>query len=418
MDCESQPPTNYSTLFLLKVQPAFYIMSSILNRQDVMFYLFFIGLFLLFQTDVIGEAIGFKDMESFHISDYKPVSANIKKDVPVADQQPSSYLEGKIKRVSKPYQPELMADKEWGEYVSKVVELVANDPRAQEEVKNAEIQSSMLSTVEEQYAKLPKNSGTHTVKAVQGVDAKMFPLSRYAKNAIQQVASQFNFLESTGPNYMPLIGYVSDKTQGPQASIGALEALVKRDYAVREKELGRQPLFGALPANIYKGGYLMLYNMEGNSQKSFLDYLKPRIGELRILAQESTPEFATEPMIQVFTAAPSFQGAFVPLLGSTEEAVCKVIVSRQYRTTAQLAAIRSQETGKPVNLHLTLVGQGAFNNPESVMIDAFKEVFDIVKGFNVNVFIHGYSSVDIEKIKRCANNFDLETLSKDDFLRK
>ena len=58
---------------------------------------------------------------------------------------------------------------------------------------------------------------------------------------------------------------------------------------------------------------------------------------------------------------------------------------------AQLAALRSLIPGTHrVPLHLTLVGQGVFKNPPSVLQNALRVVLDIVQFYNVDVYIHGF----------------------------
>ena len=87
--------------------------------------------------------------------------------------------------------------------------------------------------------------------------------------------------------------------------------------------------------------------------------------------------------------------------GSYGEKICTVLVEAQYRAIAQIAAMRSLRTkGERVNLHLTLVGQGAFNNPQSVLKSALKAVYETVSYFDVDVFIHGFSDSDVKKIDK------------------
>jgi len=46
-----------------------------------------------------------------------------------------------------------------------------------------------------------------------------------------------------------------------------------------------------------------------------------------------------------------------------------------------------------------LVGQGFFQNPPSVLTDSLNAVHEVVDGYNVDVFVHGYSPYDIRLIK-------------------
>ena len=74
--------------------------------------------------------------------------------------------------------------------------------------------------------------GTFTVSSVVGDVASLHrdPVNR---NAMFQVASQFNLLEMTGPNVTPEDGvtrYVHDRTQGPACALAAGAATIYRNY--------------------------------------------------------------------------------------------------------------------------------------------------------------------------------------------
>ena len=234
---------------------------------------------------------------------------------------------------------------------------------------------------------------------VVGVDAKLLPASKLAKNAVLQVASQFNFLESKTPEYTDITEYYNDATQGPQASIGSLAALILRDAAFKDRD--PQTIFGTAK-DVYKGGYLMPSKLDEPEQNSaLLTHLRTNIKDLRILAQWGLPELGAAPLLQVFTAAPSFQEeegddedlrvALKPAQGSTDEEICTLLVTSQYRAVAQIAALRSLAAQERIPLHLTLVGQGAFNNPGCAVKSALQAVYDVVDGFDVDVYIHCFN---------------------------
>ena len=132
-----------------------------------------------------------------------------------------------------------------------------------------------------------------------------------------------------------------------------------------------------------------------------------------MLFQNSNPIYNNEKVItQVFTAAPSFQNdeslpkydnGFprppAPPKYTTQNEICKKLMTAQYASIAKFAVLKTLtniEDG-PVNLHLTLVGQGAYNNAYDTLNESFKEVIDIVKDRNVRVFIHIYDPPDMIK---------------------
>ena len=260
--------------------------------------------------------------------------------------------------------------------------------------------------------------GNASFHIVQGVDAKLLPLAPSAHHAVVQVASQFNFLESLGPYHMPILNYFHDMTQGPQASLGSLAALFVRDKAFQGAN--PQPLFAHLPPSQYQHGYLYPHKMSPDEQHKFLSLLQEEGGQLRILAQWGIPELASgKPMLQVFTAAPSYQYAnHAPHENSLEALICNFLVVSQYTAIAQLTVLRSLLIDR-VSLHLTLVGQGVFKNPRSVLQNALQAVMDIVQSYNVDVYIHGFSKKDVEKIHTALPHelSHIRTLSSDEFLQ-
>uniref|UniRef100_A0A6C0CQB2 Uncharacterized protein n=1 Tax=viral metagenome TaxID=1070528 RepID=A0A6C0CQB2_9ZZZZ len=264
------------------------------------------------------------------------------------------------------------------------------------------------------HAETSHGNGRATFTPVFHVDALQLGASRRARNGILQVASQFNFLESMSPRYSPVIDYITDRTQGPRASLGSLAALLQRDQAFGQ---GHEPqtIFDStlIGADIYEGGYLMPYRANEN-EKALALYLKKNTKKLRILAQWGLPDIGTEPMLQIFTAAPSYQNTMIDIT-KYGASICETLVVNQYRAVAQIAVLRCIETRQRVPLHLTLVGQGAFRNPESVLQKAFAAVNTIVQAHDIDVYIHGYTDDDMLKITgNLPSNLHLNPLMNTD----
>lgn len=71
-------------------------------------------------------------------------------------------------------------------------------------------------------------------------------------------------------------------------------------------------------------------------------------------------------------------------------------------------------------MHLTLVGQGAFKNPPSVLEHAFSKVAAIVKGYpGIKIFIHAFNTSS-ENLVRTINKgyFLLEERDKEEFIKE
>jgi hypothetical protein len=277
---------------------------------------------------------------------------------------------------------------------------------------NNKINSERLFTLRLAHLRSPRRESA-TFHIVQGVDALILSSSdKYAENSIIQVASQFNFLESKTENYTGIEKYIEDQTQGPRASLGSLAALMIRDFYFRDKD-NNADFF--IFSGCYSGGYFMPYLKNKTEQNRIYRALKTNIGNLRILAQWGIPYKGRPPLLQIFTAAPSYQDSRTPDPGSVGEKICQLLVEAQYRAVAQIAVMRSLVLGGRVNLHLTLVGQGAFNNPETVLKSALKAVHKTVACYNVDVYIHGYGDNDVKKISRNLPLDNINTITKDEF---
>jgi hypothetical protein len=288
------------------------------------------------------------------------------------------------------------------------------------------LKSTTVHKIDKEYNKLVKISSNSSVNfiIVKGVNVLEIAKSRFAIDSIMQVASQFNFLESINTNYMDITNYINDKTQGPLSSIASLEALILRDNAVaKQKILGQQEgIFKDIP-NIYKNGYLMPWRIpDGKEKEKILQKITKNIGKLEILAQKSKPELGNGILFtQVFSAAPSFQGyRCSPLKNSLDDKFCMLLVPIQYACIAKLAAIQSIATGKRVNIHLTLIGQGVFKNRLEVINSAIAEIYKYINGFNINVYIHAFKDLDVIKIKELLknNNIFYSEMTNEEFFRK
>jgi len=286
------------------------------------------------------------------------------------------------------------------------------------------LKSTTVHKIDKKYNKLVKisSSSTGNFIIVKGVNVLEIAKSRLAIDSIMQVASQFNFLESTNTNYMDITNYINDKTQGPLASIASLEALILRDNAVaNQKILGQQNgIFKDIPY-IYKNGYLMPWKIQdGKEKEKILQHLTKNIGKLEILAQKSKPELGNGiSFTQVFSAAPSFQGYRRPIKNSLDDNFCMLLVPIQYACIAKLAAIQSIATGKRVNIHLTLIGQGVFKNRLEVINSAMAEIYKYINGFNINVYIHAFTDFDISIAKQSLknNNIFYSEMTNEEFFR-
>jgi hypothetical protein len=248
--------------------------------------------------------------------------------------------------------------------------------------------------------KRPSSATPNKVVIFKHVDAFFFGKgnSKYTTNAIQQVASQFNFLESPGPYHADMKTYHLDKTQGPFASLGCPGALVARNSCYKNKADDlTQPFFAHFPQS-YTKGYFEPSKIPARDLDDAVSHCKEHYGCLKMLAQKGVSIFGPE-IVQVFAAAPSFQSQHSrPSYNTAAGQICDVLVARQYAALGQLAAIQSIKLQARIPLHVTLVGQAAFKNPVEVMNSSFKALMSTIKDFNVDVYFHGWSDADVNTI--------------------
>ena len=252
-------------------------------------------------------------------------------------------------------------------------------------------------------------------KIIKGVDA--LKLSESAEDcSIVQVASQFNALESVSSKPTEVKSWIYDNTQGPRASLQAVAAAKHRESAHLQNKLP-DAIQGILEKsklkdgtqilkkypNLYKNGYLKLLEIKSvEDLKTFKDFLDLNIGEFKFLSQWVKCEGTGKKQLQVFSAAPSFQGAYIDWSKTDARTnllkeICKVIVINEYKSIAQIASLRSKQVDEPVSLHLTLVGQGVFNNPPEMIQELVETIKKELENTNVKVYLHGWSKEDCKK---------------------
>lgn len=244
--------------------------------------------------------------------------------------------------------------------------------------------------------------------------------------SIVQIASQYNALESTSDEPSSVKYWIDDHTQGPYASLQSVFAAKHRESAHLKGKLpdAIEPLLQNCKLDndttkqsilekydsLYNNGYLKLLEIGSiDDLKELRSFLSENIGSLGLLSQWVRCGTSDIKQLQVFTAAPSFQGYLTKsywkesfdnnpkfkLVQQILREICETIVVNEYKALAQIAAIRSRETGKTVPLHLTMIGQEVFNNPPETIEKALKEVKKELKGTDVKVYLHGYNDTKL-----------------------
>lgn len=283
------------------------------------------------------------------------------------------------------------------------------------------LQSFKLNEIRDIKQRYRSNPDIHPIYIFE-VGGNVLNLHKTAMDeAIVQVASQYNSLESVNTDFSPVVNWFWDKTQGPMACLQALAATKHRESAaiqgklpdiikdllddciVTSKELG-----GLIKSNVkitekypnlYKNGYFRPSVIEKENLsdlRKLSAHIKKNIGKLGFNSQWVKCEGSSKKQLQVFNAAPSFQGDHSWLRWDDKDdprvviykEICENLVVEQYRSIAQVAAIKSCESGRQEELHIYQVGQGAFYNPPEIMSSVLKVIKDELEGFNVKVYLH------------------------------
>lgn len=252
--------------------------------------------------------------------------------------------------------------------------------------------------------------------------------------AVFQVASQFNLLEMTGPSVTPEHGvtiYEYDRTQGPACAIAAGAATIYRNYfASVEGQTGQtadRQLDGladvghalaketGLPASELwqmQNGYALatergldaIGRALATLAENEIDQLRNqlRVGVHTDVEITDSPATSGQRVTQVFCSALPI--GYSRLGAAKWELFARLILEAAYEATLRCAAESASRTGCQ-KVFLTLIGAGAFGNPQSWVLDAAERALRIFRDTNLDVTIVSYGSPTPDLI-RLATAFE------------
>lgn len=240
------------------------------------------------------------------------------------------------------------------------------------------------------------------------------------KNAVFQVASQFNLLEMTGPDISPEDGvtrYVRDRTQGPACALAAGAATIYRNYCApvdgqpgqtRHRQVDCLKDVGAALGNeknalwTMRNGYALCTETGLRTIQRKLEGLTPqetdslrdllRVGvhwDVQVTGGERTDLVVS----QVFCSALPVSYTSVP--SQWWEPFATMVLEGAYEATLWTAALNAQHSGSNV-VFLTQLGGGAFGNEPSWIHAAIRRGLHRVKsaGVNLDVRLVSYGPPD------------------------
>ena len=232
-------------------------------------------------------------------------------------------------------------------------------------------------------------------------------------DALFQVASQFNLLEMVSPNVSPEQGigiYQQDRTQGPACAIAAGAATIYRNYLVeldgqQGQSVTRQinciadlgEALGNQNNRLWqmKNGYVIasrqgLAEIADHLKDASLEEKQQLKGQLRIglhLNTEVTLKNCQHRVSQALCSALPIAYSQHPSALWTDFA--KLILEAAYEATLAAAVYNANSYGSN-KVFLTLLGGGAFGNPEEWILSAIRKALLAYKDADLDVAIVSY----------------------------
>lgn len=242
------------------------------------------------------------------------------------------------------------------------------------------------------------------------------------KNALFQVASQFNLLEMINPNITPELGidrYEFDYTQGPICAIACGAGTIYRNYFIElngkigqteNNQIDCLDLIGKELENenlnlwSMKNGYALV-NQNGllsiNKKIAQLndDEREKLKGKLKTGIQWNTEVTVSETkhkVSQIYCSALPVSYSYIESF--YWESFTRVILEALYESTLYAGLLNMQNNNSNL-VYLTLVGGGAFGNEEYWILESLQKAIEKFKNIPLDIKIVSYieSNLNLKK---------------------
>jgi hypothetical protein len=238
------------------------------------------------------------------------------------------------------------------------------------------------------------------------------------RQALFQVASQFNLLEMTGPDITPEHGvtrYAFDRTQGPACAMAAGAATIYRNYFVpvdgqvgqtEHRQIDCLRDLGAALGNddnrlwTMRNGYALcsesgLAAIEGTLNASSAADREAFRGRLRVglhLDVEVTNDVSPGHLVsQVFCSA--LPVAYTRIPRTRWRAFATLVLESAYEATLWAGVLNAHRTTSNV-VYLTCLGGGAFGNETGWIDGALRRSLKMMAGAGLDVRLVSYGRPD------------------------
>lgn len=270
-------------------------------------------------------------------------------------------------------------------------------------------------------------AGTLRVSTVTG-DVRTIHRDPNARNALFQVASQFNLLEMTGPNVSPEDGvarYMYDHTQGPACALAAGAATIYRNYfapvdgcvgQTRDRQLDCLKDLGTALGN--EGNQLWdmcngyaLCSAEGLATiQRTLDTMShqerdPLRDLLRVGLHWGVEVTQAPPSDQIVSQAfcSALPISYMPHPPELWEPFATLVLEGAYEATVWAAVVNAERSSSNI-VFLTQLGGGAFGNETRWIHGAIRRALQRVQGVSLDVRLVSHGPAD-ERTLRLVQEF-------------
>jgi len=282
-----------------------------------------------------------------------------------------------------------------------------------------------LKELREQLQQVERPKGRLQIEEVVG-DAQALHKEPENRGALFQVASQFNLLEMLSPSVSPEAGidiYENDPTQGPACAIAAGAGTIYRNYFVEiDGQLGqtRQRQIDCLydMGRSLGNDQQQLWRMQNGyalPSPTGLERVRQKIEQLneaerdrlrqllRIGIQWNTQvtlEDCKHTVNQVYCSA--LPVAYSSLPPDRWEAFARLVLEAAYEAVLSTALLNLTQNGHP-KVFLTLLGGGAFGNPDEWIMDALKRALFLFSDHPLEVAIVSYRQSNPKVLELITN---------------
>ena len=253
---------------------------------------------------------------------------------------------------------------------------------------------------------LPEENGKIKLSQILGDVGNMH---REYKDALFQVASQFNLLEMVDPSYSPKDGitrYMYDRTQGPSCAMACAPGTLYRNYYSEVNTLDQ--VEGMFPEKywIMKNGYLLSTEEDILEYNILIEKYREQIKEnIKFGIQYNTEVIgAGHNVSQIYCSA--LPVSYNRIDRKYFEKFSRLVLEAAYEATF-ITAINNPKSNK---VFLTLLGNGAFGNDKSWITESIVKNIKKYRKYDLDIVFINYSreyDKDIENLIRIESLFEV-----------